>query len=533
MTIANCDVIIIGSGPAGVSAAFPLVNAGYKVMMLDGGMSTGESPPTDAYDVWRRNDSFQHNRMIGSNYYAFRKNSGDSPKLRVPLFEYVFKDFLSGNKIEGNNFSVTGSLASGGLSNAWGAGVATFSRDELKDFPCPIEDLYDSYESVAKRIGISGGVCDDMSSIFGVDSWSKKPVDLDHQHAYLLSRYSSNREYLIGKGFRMGRTRLALLTSDFGDRKACNLSGNCLWGCSGKSLYSAVDELAALQRYPNFVLRSGNVATELVKGRDVWSVRCTSAVEKNTSFDSPRVILAAGTLATTALVLRMLNSSEKKEILTCPTAAFMLWIPSFLGAKRSKGFGSGQLAFNLDLDSQTSALGATFSTGGIPVTEFAKHLPIRVPSAIDVMRGILSSCVVGNLFLPGRHGKGVVGLSNNGVLKVSSSPNEEVDALMKKAYKILSVGYLRMGAIVLPGSFRLGKLGGDMHYSGSLPMRKKPRAAEVDENGELFGCPDLYVVDGACLPFLSEKPHTFTIMANADRISRKLVGKLKMDCSRN
>jgi flavin-dependent dehydrogenase len=31
------DVIIVGSGPAGVSAAYPLVQSGIKVLMVDGG----------------------------------------------------------------------------------------------------------------------------------------------------------------------------------------------------------------------------------------------------------------------------------------------------------------------------------------------------------------------------------------------------------------------------------------------------------------------------------------------------------------
>ena len=33
------DAIIVGTGPAGVSAAFPLVDAGLQVLMIDAGMS--------------------------------------------------------------------------------------------------------------------------------------------------------------------------------------------------------------------------------------------------------------------------------------------------------------------------------------------------------------------------------------------------------------------------------------------------------------------------------------------------------------
>lgn len=49
-------------------------------------------------------------------------------------------------------------------------------------------------------------------------------------------------------------------------------------------------------------------------------------------------------------------------------------------------------------------------------------------------------------------------------------------------------------------------------------MRERPSIGETSTQGEVKGLNGVYVVDGACLPTLSEKPHTLTIMANADRI---------------
>ena len=54
-------------------------------------------------------------------------------------------------------------------------------------------------------------------------------------------------------------------------------------------------------------------------------------------------------------------------------------------------------------------------------------------------------------------------------------------------------------------------------------MRHKPTLGETSSVGELFGLKDVHVVDGACLTAISEKSHTLTIMANADRIGRKLI----------
>jgi choline dehydrogenase-like flavoprotein len=76
--------------------------------------------------------------------------------------------------------------------------------------------------------------------------------------------------------------------------------------------------------------------------------------------------------------------------------------------------------------------------------------------------------------------------------------------------------------VLLPGSFTVGRPGGDIHYSGTFPMRKSPSLGETSQLGEVKELEGIFVVDGACLPTLSEKSHTLTIMANADRIGKQI-----------
>ena len=83
-----------------------------------------------------------------------------------------------------------------------------------------------------------------------------------------------------------------------------------------------------------------------------------------------------------------------------------------------------------------------------------------------------------------------------------------------------------MHALVLPGSFSIGKPGSDIHYAGTLPMRDQPARGETSATGEIAGLAGVHVVDGACLNTLTEKSHTLTIMANADRIGKKLAALL-------
>ena len=50
------DVIIVGSGVAGVSCAFPLVEAGLKVLMIDKGYTNNDQSFLDSsvYDLRKR-----------------------------------------------------------------------------------------------------------------------------------------------------------------------------------------------------------------------------------------------------------------------------------------------------------------------------------------------------------------------------------------------------------------------------------------------------------------------------------------------
>lgn len=516
------DVIIVGSGPAGVSAAFPLLEAGLRVLMVDGGKSPGIQPPEIDFLAARINDAEQWKWMVGENFHALKMCDAVSPKLRVPPHAYVFDGFEQNNKIEGKDFITVGSLATGGLSNSWGCGVARFSATEMAKFPFPASELELSYKRVGQRMGISGSADDDLSGYFGPDETLQTPIPMDMLHTHLAQHYSKHRIKLNSQGFRLGRSRVAALSENMSGRQACNLSGNCLWGCRRRSLYTAADDLQELCKYENFTAISGFVVDDLTRCDRYWRIEGqNTSLNGRHSITANKIVLAAGTLATTRIVLKALNYKQGVPMLSCPTAAFLLWLPSLLGAPRLPGFGLGQLSFALALDDNITAFGSTFATTGILLSEFARHVPMRRRYAIDLLRGLLSSCVVGNIFLPG-HLTVAAAKLNDDALIISGKYADAVMPLMNKSAQKLRKAYWSMGAMLLPGSFTVGRPGGDIHYAGTLPMRNLPVVGETSQLGEVKGMEGVYVVDGACLPLLPEKSHTLTIMANADRIGRQL-----------
>lgn len=515
------DIIIIGSGPAGVSAAFPLVEAGLRVLMVDGGKRPEIQLPEMDFLSARAKDTEQWKWMVGADFHALKFGAAVSPKLRVPTQAYAFDGFSELNKIEGKDFITVGSLATGGLSNVWGCGVARFSAAEMDVFPFPASELEFSYATVSQRIGISGRVGDDLSDYFGLDEYSQPPIPMDMLHTHMSSRYLSQRKKLNAQGFRLGRSRVAALSEDIANRQSCNLSGNCLWGCKRRSLYSAADDLPALRKHKNFSERSGFVVDSLTRYDGYWCVDGQGTSDSK-SITATKIVLAAGTLATTRIVMKALNYQRPVPLLSCPTAAFLLWLPRLFGVPRLPGFGLGQLSFTSALHANITAFGSTFSTTGIPLFEFARYVPFRRRYGLELLRELLSSCVVGNIFLPGHLTVAEGKLRADGSLVVSGKYSDEVMPLMVEVSKKVRRAYRHLGAILLPGSFTVGHPGGDIHYAGTLPMRKAPVVGETSQLGEVVGLEKVYVVDGACLSMLPEKSHTLTIMANADRIGRRL-----------
>ncbi|MDP2203194.1 MAG: FAD-dependent monooxygenase [Methylicorpusculum sp.] len=526
------DVIIVGSGPAGVSAAFPLVEAGLRVLMVDGGKQPDISPPEGDFLSARTQDIEQWKWIIGQDFHALKMRDAVSPKLRVPSQAYAFDGFSRRNQIEGEEFIAVGSLAKGGLSNAWGCGVARLSVDELAVLPFPGSEMVESYIKVSRRIGVSGRSDDDMSDYFGLDEFAQPPIPLDELHTWLSCRYAKQRIKLHSQGFKLGRSRVGVLNVDISDRQACNLSGNCLWGCSRRSLYSAVHDLSALRKHANFNELSGFVVDGLSSDSGCWAATGETVRDgRRRSVTAGKIVLAAGTLATTRIVLCALNLQRPIPFLSSPTAAFLLWIPRLLGAQRMPGFGLGQLSFVMGLRDGIDAFGSTFSTTGILISEFTRHVPMGRRFSIDLLKGLLSSCVVGNLFLPGQLTNAEAKLREDGTLVVSGKYSDSVEPLMDEARNKLSKAYWSMGALLLPGSFTVGHPGGDIHYAGMLPMRDNPAIGETSSLGEVKGLDGVYVVDGACLPILPAKSHTLTIMANADRIGSLIAMSLRGDCN--
>ncbi|MBW3096882.1 FAD-binding protein [Pseudohoeflea coraliihabitans] len=519
------DVLVVGSGPAGVSVAFPLVEAGLKVLMVDGGKPTTQPLPGGNYEELCLQDREQWRWKTGIDETSLSDADNRSPKLRIPTHAGVFEDFSSCNRIISKDFVAIGSLAPGGLSNAWGCGVSRLSLRELSAFPCDPMDMERSYDAVSARIGLSGAEDDDLADYFRVDAFATNPVALDPLQEQLKRRYDARKERGAEIGIALGRSRLAVLTEQKGQRHACDSLGTCMWGCNRRAMYSALEDLRTLRSFRNFSYEPGRRVEQLGQANGLPVASTTSAAGPST-LKARRVVLAAGTLATSRLALQRLEHKSVRPMLSSPTAAFLLFVPGIFGRNRSPAFGLSQLSYTFPITASISGFGSLTDASNIPVPEFVRNIPIAPRYAIDTMAVLLSSCAVGNLFLPGNLTKSSVRLTADHHLEVSGRYSDTVIPLMDKARRMLNKSFRRLGSVVVPQSFTIGAPGSDIHYCGTLPMKLKKTVGNTGPHGELYGAEKIRIADGACLPILTEKSHTLTIMANADRIGRNLVAEL-------
>ena len=519
------DVSIVGSGAAGVSCAHPLVAAGRRVAMVDGGRLPSANVPVQPYMDYRRSAADQGPILFGTDYGTAETAADASPKLRVPQLRYVFEGFAEAYGLRTNGFTHAGSLAVGGMTNAWGAGVSCFTEEDFAGWPIRRSDLVDSYRAVVKRIGVSGSCDDDLRDFFAWHEDLQSPGPLDPAADLVLRRYSQSKARQSADGFLLGRARNAILFESSGDRLPCDHSGWCLWGCSRRSIYSARYELEVLARHPNFTHLPGRIIEGVARLGESCVVRGRGPLAgERFELGARQIALACGPVGTATLVLRALHLIGREiRFCSCPSAAFAVVLPRLVGRSLpERVFASAQLSLLLRLSDLRSPLfGNIFSPASLPVSEFIARSPLPTRSSIAFFRATMPALLVGNLFMPGDLSDHALVVRPDDGIDVRWGYTSTLDERFERRVRRALAKALRTcGAFLLPGAFKTSTPGSDMHYGATVPMHAEPAAHQATREGEVKGLPGIFVVDGSALPSLPAKAHTLTLMANADRIAR-------------
>lgn len=515
------DAIVVGSGPAGTFAAREL--AGRKVLVLDVGYRAPEGARLEGnlYELRRRREDL-FAELIGEKFEGLHNLHGEpvSLKLKSPGTAYVIRDWRRFSPLVSANFRAMMSFAQGGLANAWGAGVYRFNAEDLRGFPVTAEELEPYYDELTAHMGVSGGN-DDLTEYFGRDGGLQAPMRLSRLAEELLAGYTARRDFFRGQGITIGLPRLAVLTSPHEGRAAYGYDNLEFFRPYNPAIYNPVFTLDPLVASGAVEMARGWLVTRYQEGEDGVEVlaRQVESGEEEV-FRCRRLLLCAGTLSTTKIVLASAGDERARlPIAENPMACIPLFRLSRAGAVPDLDDSSMAQLNVVYREPQTGELlqGSLYGTTGALRSDVLFQLPLSIRAGLTWSKYLAPAMSLLMMFYPGRpDGRNFVRLRGD-ALEVNYEWRSA-----GRAERALIRAFRRIGFHSLPALCQYPPAGSSLHYGSTLPMKEAPGPYETDREGRLGSGGRVFVCDAACFPEVPAKNLTFTIMANAMRIARRM-----------
>jgi choline dehydrogenase-like flavoprotein len=528
------DVLIVGSGVSGVAAALRFAEQGLKPCLVDVGLKPSyETPIRENFYTYRKNhDSFSV--MIGENFEGLshldREGLSVPAKLASPWMRFVTACAQDFSPVETSGFDVIQSFCQGGLASAWGAGLYRYMDRDLEGFPIDARDLAPYYDRLTKEIGISGAN-DDLTPYFGKDELLQKPLRPSANASQILRKYERKRERFNAKGVYIGRPRLGVLSEEVNGRGVCDYSNLEFWQPGLPHIYSPVLTMNKLIQAQKLTYQGGLLVQSWSR-QDAQLIVQAERVKSGEVIHLPckKLVLAAGAVGSARLVLQARKDTKTKlALLDNPALQFPFVIPSRIGAKlEENAFGLTQLNLVYDSEKLKSVLqGSLLEVTSPSRAEFFHHFPWAARDNLRLIRYVLPGLMVLQLFLPADASNAAwLGLNENGSLHVRAE-RDRIDPEIKN--DVLKI-FQRLGAYSTSSLVVEVPKGQSIHYAGTLPMRTDPKKEySCNRNGELYGEPDVFVVDGSTFPALAAKNYSLALMANAMRIADVIAERLRSE----
>lgn len=528
------DVIVVGSGASGVNAAWPLVERGLRVTLVDVGFrdeTYASRIPPASFEELRRTDAQQHEYLLGDRFEGIPFGGVRVGAQLTPPRAFVNRDVAELTPVESTTFHGMESLARGGLASAWGAGVARFTADDLAGAPIGPADLAPHYAAVERRIGISGRD-DDLTPELGLHEAMMPPLAIDGGARALLDSYSQRRERCLRAGLRMGITRLAACAEKRGDRGPHPLDDLDFWSDRARAVYRPRWTLEALRTRSNFTYRPGLLAlrfTESGSAVTLTSQRLEGGEEHHTA---RALVLAAGVFGTARIVLRSLGLYDHAVPYVCNPYTYAPCIqPRMIGrAPVSARHSLSQLTatFSPPESDWPQTHVSLYSYRSLLTFKLVKESPLSARTGLHVMRSLIPLLTILGVHhadapVPGKElalvsdarGERLVVTHRDDAATAARIDRQE--AMLFRTMRTLGCHPLKR---IRPGA------GSSIHYAGTFPMSREPAPLRTASNGLLHGTSAVYLADGSLLERLPAKGLTLTLMANADRVGSTLAERL-------
>jgi choline dehydrogenase-like flavoprotein len=514
------SVLVVGSGPAGVSCAKALLAKGARVTMLDAGLRL--EPELAAIverlkglprEAWAREDVARISAQTPVT-------AGGVPLKRAYGSDYPFRpDSLAPADLDG--IETVPSYAAGGLSTVWGANVLPYREEDLRDWPIGLDALAPHYAAVLGGVAFSARR-DDLEALFPLYAEPKASLRQSRQAAALMRDLEAARTALSKGGMSFGQSRLAVSAPD------CVNCGLCLTGCPRAAIYDSAQELPALARDPRFSYEGG-VVVDRVEEREggVLVHARRGAGGGRARFEGERVYLGCGALSTTRILLESLGAYDR-EVRLVDSRYYLFPLLRYAATPDVQDEELHALAqafleisdphvaaklVHLQLYSYNrlyaSALESKFGAAFPLVKRFLGPLLSR----LWIVQGYLHSDLS-----PGMRATLRKSADGPSVLRVVGEEGGESLRTIRNVLAKLMRARGELRAVPLGPMLQPGLPGKGSHFGGSFPMSRTPGAFQSDVLGRPAEFRRVHAVDATTFPTIPATTITLTVMANARRI---------------
>ena len=518
---------VIGSGPAGAACAKGLLARGRQVLMLDAGL---ELDPGRAAEIRRM--ASQSPAEWDAAALARIKSGMNAGADGVPLklafgSDFPYRDTDTWIPWSSEGAALKPSLAFGGLSNVWGSAMLPHRDTDLSGWPVKNDRLAEHYQAVARFTGLSSQT-DDLADWFALPNEPLAVLRPSRQAEIFLGSLNRRRTALQARGWRFGRSRVAVRVRANARGPGCNYCGLCMYGCPYGAIYNSADTVRELEQDANFTRRAGVVVTRLEDTPEGATVTARDmATGERLTFPVGRVYLAAGVIPTAQIVLRSRDAYDRPVQLR-DSQYFLFPLLLARGAKsvRTESLATLSQVFlelerpelsrhtvHLQIYSYSDIIGQALRKSFGPLAGSLEWLARRLENRMLVAQGYLHSDESRSISLR---------LSREGEqdrLHLQAAPEPDPRPAIRRILRELTGQARALGGLPLAPMLQIAEPGRGFHNGGSFPMRAEPGDLETDSLGRLRGWRHIHLVDASVLPSIPATTITFSAMANAHRIA--------------
>jgi choline dehydrogenase-like flavoprotein len=524
------EFIVVGSGMTGAHAAETLIEAGRQVTLLDGGVRgrSAAAPDTD-FMTARETDPEQHRYFLGD---AFEGVSwGEAAHTLTPPRQHVIRETERWLPLRSRSFQRMESLAYGGLGAAWGAGAAVYTAPELGAMGLDPAEIAPHYAVIADRIGLAA-TRDDATPYCGAGlERLQAPLRMDRSIAALHGAYLRHRDALRGRGLVMGKMPMAVLTADFKGRGATRYTDMEYWADQDGAVYRPWMTIDPLRGNPRFEYRDGLVVTEFRERPDHVEVEARGIGGGDPlRFRARHLVLGSGTLGTARIVLRSIGGEASLPLLSnhyCIAPCLHLRMLGRALDRHRTSLGQLEMFFDPGRGGLDVRMVSLYTYRSLLLFKLVKEMPLALGDGLRLMRSLSSAIVLATINHPDHVSQEKrlrrvpdPDSPTGDALEVDFAPTRDEARDNVRAEDAILGALARLGCLALKRQHM--KSGSTVHYAGTLPYGDGRAPWTLDPDGLLAGTRRVHVVDGSGFRYLPANGLTFTLMANAHRIARRL-----------